>query len=81
MKTAMETMLTYIEAVETEEFNQDLEYIKENCIQLIKKEKQQHEKTSIAITNVFMDALDNPKGGKFNGEDEFNEYWDKTYNV
>lgn len=41
MKTAMQIMLTYIQAVETEEFNQDLEYIKENCIRLIEKEKQQ----------------------------------------
>lgn len=44
-------------------------------------EKQQHEQTAIHITNVLMDALDNPKGGKFSGEDEFNKYWDKTYNV
>lgn len=41
MKTAMQTMLTYIKAVESDEFNQDIEYIKENCIQLLEKEKQQ----------------------------------------
>ncbi len=77
----MQTMLTYIKAMETEDFNQDLEYIKENCIQLINREKQQHEQTAIHITNVLMDALDNPKGGKFNVEDEFNKYWSKNYNV
>lgn len=42
-------------------------------------EKQQHEKTAIDITNIFMDALDNPKGGKFSGEDEFNKYWENNY--
>jgi len=47
----------------------------------ILKEKQQHEQTAIHITNVLMDALDNPKGVKFSGEDEFNKHWYKTYNV
>ena len=42
-------------------------------------EKQQHEQTAIEITNILMDALDNPKGGKFSGEDEFNKYWDNNY--
>lgn len=42
-------------------------------------EKQQHEQTAIHITNVLMDALDNPKGGKFSGEDEFNKYWDDKF--
>lgn len=26
-----------------------------------------------------MDALYNPKVGKFSGEDEFNKYWDNKY--
>lgn len=51
-----------------------------NKDRLIETEKQQHEQTSIHITNVLMDALDNPKGGKFSGEYEFNKYWDETFN-
>lgn len=43
------------------------------------KQKQQHEQTAIHITNVLMDALDNPKGGKFSMEDEFNKYWEDKY--
>jgi hypothetical protein len=51
----------------------------EKAKELLETEKQQHEQTAIHITNVLMDALDNPKGGKFSVEDEFNKYWDNTY--
>jgi hypothetical protein len=64
MKTAMETMLTYIKAVETEEFNQELEYIKENCIQLIDREKQQ-------IIDAYNAGSDDPFG--YRGVDDYIE--------
>lgn len=41
MKTAMQFMLSYIEAIQNDDFNSDIEYIKENCIQLLDTEKTQ----------------------------------------
>jgi len=85
MKTAIEQICEYLQEDE-ENSNYAMERVAiRNCIivakSLLDTEKQQHEQTAINITNVLMDALDNPKGGKFSLEDEFNKYWDKTYNV
>lgn len=67
MKTAMQILLTYIQAVETEEFNQDLEYIKENCIRLIEKEKQQ-------IIDLCTEAYETGLGHKeYSALDIYNE--------
>lgn len=63
----------------TETINTTLSGAIENAEHFLKTEKQQHEQTAIAINNVFMDALDNPKGGKFNTVDEFNNYWKNKY--
>lgn len=41
MKTAMKRMLDYIQAIQDDDFNSDIEYIKENCIQLMDLEKNQ----------------------------------------
>lgn len=74
-------MKTVVEHIKEKLTNIGFTNVDEFFAEFLTTEKQQHEKTAIAITNIFMDALDNPKGGKFNGEEEFNNYWNKTYNV
>jgi len=81
MKTPVQIIIDYLQEMLDDDFDSRTKYIQEFCEQTLIIEKQQHEQTAISITNVFMDALDNPKGGKFNTVDEFNKYWDKTYNL
>lgn len=71
MKTAMQHMLAYIEAVENAGFDFDIEYVKENCIQLIEREKQQ---IIDAVAYGFVDAT------SIKPDKSFEQYYNETFN-
>ena len=54
-----------------------LRWLSSNRKDLLKTEKEQQEKTSIDMINIALDNLNNPDCKM---EEEFNKYYDKTFN-
>ena len=83
MKTALTELLEDLKAMKNSEVLGIAKDAIHECIitatSYLETEKQQHAQTATHITNVLMDALDNPKGGKFSVEYEFNKYWEREY--